>query len=280
MKHLKSYKLFELQISGFDESDVKDVFESYINWNLIEDTKNMSLEYIDEGMSLGVEISYINHYVYYIRYDHTGIYNEWEPGSFNNLTEGPYELEPIDRNKIIYQFYLEKNGMIEKESDKELELRVKEAYPDENINPKYSFSDIADKLVNESIKSPNINDYLDLLHILQDDVFDSWNINAKTDESFEDGVEVPTNKFWSFITYGSKDILSSNPSDFNKIGKIDKLIVYNIGELEIESFMIEFNEDLINYIRESLGYDLIISQEETYNEDYDCYFYDIEFKLK
>ncbi len=153
MKYLKNYKLFEFQISRFDESDVNDVFEAYINWKLIEDAKDMALEYIDDGMSLGVEISYINHYVYHIRYNHKETYSEWISDSFNNLTEGPYELEPIDRNKIIYQFYLEKDdGMIDKESDKELELRVKEAYPDENINPRYSFSDMVD----ESIKSENV----------------------------------------------------------------------------------------------------------------------------
>jgi hypothetical protein len=46
MKYLKNYKLFEFQISRFDESDVNDVFEAYINRKLIEDAKDMALEYI------------------------------------------------------------------------------------------------------------------------------------------------------------------------------------------------------------------------------------------
>lgn len=35
MRYLKTYKLFES--IGFTESDIKDVFESYINWDLIRD---------------------------------------------------------------------------------------------------------------------------------------------------------------------------------------------------------------------------------------------------
>lgn len=152
MKHLKTYKIFELQISGFDESDIKDVFEPYINWNLVRDVEEMSLEYIDDGMMLSLEVTYDkSYYIYHMRYDHSGSTSAWMTGSFNDLTEGPYELEPIDKTKMVYQFYLTKNDMIQKEADNELESRIKESYPNENINPRYSFSDVVDNIIGESI---------------------------------------------------------------------------------------------------------------------------------
>jgi hypothetical protein len=148
MKYLKSYKLFELQISGFEESDIKSVFESCINWNLVRDVEEMSLDYIDNDMILNLEITYDKkYYIYFMRYDHSGSKSDWMTGSFNSLTEGPYELEPIDKTKIVYQFYLTKDEMIQKEADNELESRIKEAYPNENINPRLSFADVADEMI-------------------------------------------------------------------------------------------------------------------------------------
>jgi len=150
MKYLKSYKLFELQISGFEESDIKSVFEPYINWNLVRDVEEMSLEYIDNDMILNLEITYDKkYYIYFMRYDHSGSNGGWMIGSFNSLTEGPYELEPIDKSKMVYQFYLTKDEMIQKEADNELESRIKEAYPDENINPRLSFADYADEMIHD-----------------------------------------------------------------------------------------------------------------------------------
>ena len=140
LRYLKSYKLFE----SFEESDVQDVFEPYINWELVRDVQEMALEYIDEGMILNLEISYGKYesvlkppfYIYHMQYNHDGIIKNWKPESFNNLTEGPYELESIDKSEMVYQFYLvDELGLYSKEEDKELESRIKEAYPNENINP-------------------------------------------------------------------------------------------------------------------------------------------------
>lgn len=138
MKYLKIFnetlesKVFELQISGFEESDIQDVFEPYINFELIKDAQDMSLDYIDDGMTLNLEITYDDiYYFYYMRYNHSGPVSSWMVGFVNNLTEGPYELEPIDKSKIVYLFYF--NGSdrkIKQEANNELESRLREAYPD------------------------------------------------------------------------------------------------------------------------------------------------------
>ena len=139
MRYLKSYKIFE----SFEESDVQEVFEPYINWELVRDVQEMALEYIDGGMILNLEITYGKYesvlkppfYIYHMTYNHDGVKGTWKPESFNNLTEGPYELDPIDKIEMVYQFYLvNERGLYSKEEDKELESRIKEAYPNENIN--------------------------------------------------------------------------------------------------------------------------------------------------
>lgn len=144
MKYLKKYKIFELQIGlGFEESDVQEVFEPYINWKLISDAKDMALDYLDTGMCLNLEITYNeytsskfscldrNYMVYFMRYDHSEYKSNWMIGQFNNLTEGPYDLEPIDKSKIVYKFYFV--GDEKSQADDELQSRLKEAYPDYNI---------------------------------------------------------------------------------------------------------------------------------------------------
>ena len=110
MRYIKSYKIFE----SFEESDVQDVFEPYINWELVRDVQEMSLEYIDGGMILNLEITYGKYesvlkppfYIYHMQYNHNSIKRTWKISGLESLTEGPYELEPIDKSEMVYQFYL------------------------------------------------------------------------------------------------------------------------------------------------------------------------------
>ena len=141
MRYLKSYKIFE----SFEESDIQDVFEPYINWELVRDVQEMALEYIDGGMILNLEITYGKYesvlkppfYIYHMQYNHNSIKRTWKISGLESLTEGPYELEPIDKSEMVYQFYLvdENTGLYCSDEDKELESRIKEAYPNEIINP-------------------------------------------------------------------------------------------------------------------------------------------------
>lgn len=128
MKYLKKYKLFE----RFEESDTQNVFEPYVNWDMIETLKDMSLEYLDEGMTLTLEIIYLDKSFYFMKYNHEKLNSSWNC-TFDDLTEGPYELEPIKPNYITYKFYLIKIGKTTVKSGHELRSRMKEAYPNENI---------------------------------------------------------------------------------------------------------------------------------------------------
>ena len=132
MKYLKTYKLFESnKPTGLD---INDVFEPYINWNLIDDAKDMSLEYLDEDMVLFLDIIYDDKYeIYYMSFSSYVNFSRWRR---SYLTEDSlYKLKPIDKSKLIYQFYLtNKYGLYDISASKELVSRIKEAYPNENVD--------------------------------------------------------------------------------------------------------------------------------------------------
>lgn len=136
-------------------------------------------------------------------------------------------------------------------------------------------------------KGPLLNDYENLSYILSDEFMDDMGIISHTNEEFNDNTPHPTNKFWVF--YGicktsNKSKMSSVSSDFEKI---NYLVIYNIGELEIEKIKgIRFkegyaviNENFLNKLSKVLSYRVSAFIEEVYNEEYGCYLYDIEFKL-
>lgn len=99
---------------------------------MIETLKDMSLEYLDEGMTLTLEIIYLDKSFYFMKYNHEKLNSSWNC-TFDDLTEGPYELEPIKPNYITYKFYLIKIGETTVKSGHELRSRMKDAYPNENI---------------------------------------------------------------------------------------------------------------------------------------------------
>ncbi len=82
--------------------------------------------------------------------------------------------------------------------------------------------------------------YLDLMDILQSEVFDEFNIISKTDESFEMGhgeIGYPYHKFWSFRLKDSKNT-NDDISDVNLIGdkEISEIIVFNIESEIVDEF--------------------------------------------
>lgn len=127
MKHIKLYESF----NNFDE-DVKNL----INWNLVEDIKDMSLDYIDNGLTLSIYIRALfnkhrQHWLYRIIFNHEKCFsqNVWEDNKF-------IEIEGYSNLRIEYgiTLFLEETGQcIYDGQEKELVDRVKEAYPEELI---------------------------------------------------------------------------------------------------------------------------------------------------
>ena len=81
------------------------------------------------------------------------------------------------------------------------------------------------------LRKQNNERYIDLMYILQSDIFDEFNIISKTDETFEMGYDsegYPMHKFWIFRMKESRstDVDTSNPDEIGD-KTIDYIVVFN-----------------------------------------------------
>jgi hypothetical protein len=103
--------------------------------------------------------------------------------------------------------------------------------------------------------------YIDLMYILQSDLFDDYDIVAKTDESFEMGTDepgYPQHKFWTFRQHksGPYDEDTSDITDKD----IKSIIVYNISDDEKDSFWDSLIE-IKDKVKSLIGKELSIEEE-------------------
>ena len=139
---------------------------------------------------------------------------------------------------------------------------------------------------NESINNQSNESYIDLMYILQSDLFDDYDIVAKSDESFEMGIDepgYPQHKFWSF-RLKTKTPYDEDTSDINIDKDIKSIIVYNISDDEKDSFwnsLIEI-KDKVNSL---IGKELSVEEEAIGTPECPSYYDYIiklgdEFKMK
>lgn len=117
MKYIRSIN----ELNELIESEINEL----INWDLINDTKDMSLEYIDEGYTLYILIykgfSYKYELIAEISYNH-------------DINSIEYDNLPSNNNKLIYNIYIGKHRTSSyPKYTFELRDRIKEAYPNESI---------------------------------------------------------------------------------------------------------------------------------------------------
>jgi len=106
--------------------------------------------------------------------------------------------------------------------------------------------------------------YIDLMHILQSDIFDDYNILSKSDETFEMGNDeegYPEHKFWVFRFKGSANTNFDN-SDPDSIGdsEVDSIIVFNI----LPNMKDKFTKSLLDLkdkVEDIIGRELIFGEE-------------------
>jgi hypothetical protein len=117
------------------------------------------------------------------------------------------------------------------------------------------------KSFNESVNNQSNESYIDLMYILQSDLFDDYDIVAKTDESFEMGIDepgYPEHKFWSFRHISGHD--NEDTSDVNTDKDIKSIIVYNISDEEKDSFLDSLIE-IKDKVKSLIGKELSIEEE-------------------
>jgi len=126
------------------------------------------------------------------------------------------------------------------------------------------------------LKKQSNERYIDLMYILQSDLFDEYNIISKSGESF-DGENYPEHKFWTFRLVGD-DVEDS--SDNNTNAYITSIIIYNISSEEKDSFLNSLIE-IRDKVKDLISKELIIEESKIMDT---CYDYIIklgeEFKFK
>jgi hypothetical protein len=136
--HENPYEVDEHEIQGLDEDDLKTLnrywlysetfVKEKINWELIETTKDLSLDYLDDGCRL----------VIYVFISDILVYTDLSNHYTSSIKWTRYFKKNIDiisnSNDISYKIRLdsEKNHYLSNES-KELSLLVKDHFPNEEI---------------------------------------------------------------------------------------------------------------------------------------------------
>ena len=143
---MKYLKLFEGFINRLSKEDVRSIFEPIIDWDLIQDVKDMALEYLDDYLTLVISIKtprfqsasesniVLSTSVCDERYDHQIDHISWF-SILHNHTD-------VEKDDLIYIFQLTPDENLNKKSKyyggvhpstEELVDRIKESYPNYNI---------------------------------------------------------------------------------------------------------------------------------------------------
>lgn len=129
MKYIKVFEEYKfIKVTKL----VEDYLSKLINWDMIKDIKDMSLEYLDEGYELMIWI-YNNsgnehQLVYFIGFSHSDCEEEWQDLDhiFKLGDETEYRIRFRRHNGVVI-CDMNDIGM------KEFNDRIKAAYPNENI---------------------------------------------------------------------------------------------------------------------------------------------------
>lgn len=134
-------KKYEASINPNDTSYLSinytyKICKPYINWNMIEDAKEISLEYLDEGYTLYINIVNIatNQKIYGIMYNHDVSIGRWK--ITNKITNR--NIHYYDNDKFIgYFFSIQKNEKSNFQYLNEFSNQLIDMYPNywiDNIN--------------------------------------------------------------------------------------------------------------------------------------------------
>ena len=122
-------KTFESIIKPLGMDETKRIYSPLINWEMILDLKEMSLEYLDKGARLDMSIVVKDTIIYELWFNHDGSKIEW----FDRLYKNEYDEWVGNKEDIKYYINLWYQGNDGTEDCFELIYRIRGMYPDENF---------------------------------------------------------------------------------------------------------------------------------------------------
>jgi len=118
MKKIKKYNEFLNEtlsyLDGISKNEMENLFKDRINWDLIEDLKDLSLEYIDKGATFKYDINCMCKYIYnkVFRYELDyisvidGLFNHQKDEYKYDYINVKIDLKDIKTSKIVYKIAL------------------------------------------------------------------------------------------------------------------------------------------------------------------------------
>ena len=130
MKYLKTY---ESSLDSITFDSIKEELTGLVNWELIQDAEDASLDYIDIGDTLYIYVSYGLRYFYSIEFNHSVNKNEWRRAIANWMVFNT--TDKLKSDMISYVINLSKSSKhdIDYRNGDELRNLLSEMYPDEKI---------------------------------------------------------------------------------------------------------------------------------------------------
>ena len=101
MKYVKLYEDFEI-------NETEELFKDIINFNLIQEAKDMSLDYLDDGLTLYIGILYLDEYLYVERFSHQIDSKKWYNSNEDNIDY--IVSDYVSENDLTYRFLLIDDG--------------------------------------------------------------------------------------------------------------------------------------------------------------------------
>lgn len=133
---MKYIKLYESYI--YEGNPLEETIKSHINNGLINDLFDMSLDYIDKGLTMYLLITDCNHNeLLYIDFNHKMKDYSYEDYTSDSDSLVKEIIDNIKEEKLKYYFELftfKEDRKVDNKSTNELQDRIRLAYPDESIN--------------------------------------------------------------------------------------------------------------------------------------------------
>lgn len=124
MKYIKLY-----------ESHTKYKYPGSINWDMIENIKDMSLEYLDDNYALGIYVysKKTSESIYRMFYTHqNGVQEDWRLKATQKPWSNSDKLGQIFYRVLLYNIS-DRGSPLHRDKSNELRERILMAYPSEDI---------------------------------------------------------------------------------------------------------------------------------------------------
>ena len=134
MRYLKLYEWYKSAVVDRSPKQVEELFSPYINWEMIQDVKDLSLEYLDKGITLELYISVDEVVIYemYFNHDINKSNYKWNRTQQDDVDAIEYYFDFLPVKRMDNTFSVEMRREVNEDLFEFVDI-LKSMYPDEKI---------------------------------------------------------------------------------------------------------------------------------------------------